>query len=205
MNAMSRPSLAVSAVLAVGLAAPAFASDWQIDAAHSDVGFSVRHLMVSNVKGHFTGVSGAVALDEKDLSRSRVEATIDVATVATGDAKRDEHLQSADFFDAAKYPKMTFKSKAVRKTANGWQIVGDFTLHGVTREVVLDAGSGLSPEVKDPWGGVRSGLTASAVLDRKDYGLTWNKALDNGGLAVGDEVKVTLEIELLKKVETAQK
>jgi polyisoprenoid-binding protein YceI len=181
--------------------AAAQAASWDIDGGHSNVGFSVRHLMVSNVRGTFKTVSGTVELDETDPSKAKVVATIDTKSVDTGDVKRDEHLRSPDFFDSAKNPQMTFTSKSVKRAGKGWKVTGDLTIRGVTKEVVLDV-SALAPSVKDPWGGVRTGFTATTTIDRKDYGMEWNKALDNGGIALGNEVKITLEIELSKKAPT---
>jgi len=185
----------------VALAIPAFASasTWSIDPDHSSVGFKVRHLMVSNVKGSFDRHSGTVDIDDKDITKSRVEVTIDTASINTNVQKRDEHLRSADFFDVAKYPTITFASKKVAKAGGDkLRITGDLTLHGVTRQVVLDV-EPLSKESKDPWGNIRRGTTASTKVNRKDFGLTWNKELETGGVLVGDEITITLEIEAIKK------
>lgn len=192
-------SHALAAVVAAApVAAAANASTWEIDPVHTHAGFSVRHLMVSNVRGEFGAVAGTVEIDEADPAKSKVEATIDAGSIDTRDAKRDEHLRSADFLDVAKHPKITFKSTAVRKAGKGWKIVGDLTLHGVTREVVL-ATSGPTPEVKAPWGQIKRGLTATTRIRRKDFGVSWNQALDGGGVVLGEEVDITLEVELTKK------
>jgi polyisoprenoid-binding protein YceI len=196
MNKLIVSATAMFALLLPGLAG---ASTWDIDPAHSVAGFSVRHLMVSKVPGEFGKVSGTVNLDDKDISKSTVEATIDVSTVTTRDPKRDEHLKSGDFFDVAKFPTITFKSKRVQKAGAGkLKVVGDLTIHGVTKEVTLNV-EGPNKEVKDPWGNTKSGASATTKIDRKDFGLTWNKSLDGGGVVVGDEVAITIDVELLKK------
>ncbi|MBJ6752114.1 YceI family protein [Geomonas anaerohicana] len=176
----------------------ASASTWNIDAEHSSIGFKVRHLMVSNVKGVFGKVSGVVNVDDSDLSRSSVTATIDTTSIDTGVAKRDAHLKSPDFLDVAKYPTMTFVSTGVTRGSGGnFKVMGNLTLHGVTRPVVLDV-EGLSPEIKDPMGTPRRGASASTTINRKDYGLIWNKMMEAGGVAVGDEVKINIEVEMTK-------
>ncbi|MCM2358153.1 MAG: YceI family protein [Geobacteraceae bacterium] len=183
------------------LAVPAFASaaPWSIDTDHSNVEFKVRHMMVSNVKGEFGKYSGVVDIDDKDVTRSRVEVTIDTASLNSGVAKRDEHLKSADFFDVAKYPTMTFVSKKVKNAGNDrLKVYGDLTLHGVTREVVLDV-EGPTKAYKDPWGNIKRGAAATTRINRKDFGLTWNAAVESGGVVVGEEITIALEIELLKK------
>jgi polyisoprenoid-binding protein YceI len=188
-------------VAAVILAVPAFAfaAPWSIDAEHSNVGFKVRHMMVSNVKGDFGKVSGVVDIDDKDLSKSKVEVSIDTQSISTGVAKRDDHLRSADFFDVARYPTMTFVSHKVKIGVGGTlKVYGNLTLHGVTREVVLDV-EGPTRAFRDPWGNLKRGATASATINRKDFGLTWNKAVETGGIMVGEEITIALEIELLKK------
>lgn len=189
----------IAAFVTLSVAGFASAASWNIDADHSSVGFKVRHMMVSNVKGDFGKVVGVVDIDDKDLSKSKVEVTIDTASISTGVAKRDEHLKSADFFDVAKYPTMTFVSQKVKKNGNGkLKVTGFLTLHGVTREVVLDV-EGPSKESKDPWGNIKRGATATAKINRKDFGLNYNAALETGGVLVGEEITIALEIELLKK------
>jgi polyisoprenoid-binding protein YceI len=144
-----------------------------------------------------------VNIDEKDVTKSTVEATIDASTVNTNEPKRDEHLRSADFFDVAKFPTITFKSKSVKKSGEGkLAVTGDLTMHGVTKEVTLDV-EGPAKEIKDPWGNVRSGASASTKINRKDFGLGWNKVLEAGGVAVGEEVAITLDVELTKKAPAA--
>jgi len=175
----------------------AAAAAWNIDPDHSSTGFKVRHLMVSNVKGTFGKVQGSVTIDDQDITKSSVNVTIDTASIDTGVAKRDTHLRSPDFLDVAKYPTMTFVSTKVAKNGNGLKVNGNLTLHGVTRPVVLDVHE-LSAESKDPWGNMRRGASATAKIDRKDYGLTWNKMLETGGVAVGDEVQIIIEVEMIK-------
>jgi polyisoprenoid-binding protein YceI len=155
--------------------------------------------MVSNVKGQFDKHTGTVDINDKDITKSKVEVSIDTNSINTNVQKRDEHLRSADFFDVAKYPTMTFVSKKVEKAGKGkLKITGDLTLHGVTRQVVLDA-EPLSKESKDPWGNIRRGTVATTKIDRKDFGLSWNKGLETGGVLVGDEITITLEIEMIRK------
>jgi len=190
---------AITAFIALALPLAASAAAWHIDPEHSNVGFKVRHLMVSNVRGSFEKESGVVELDDQDITRSKVAVTIDTRSINTNVQKRDEHLRSADFFDVAKYPTITFVSKKVAKAGpDKLKITGDLTLHGVTREVVLDV-EGPSQESKDPWGAIRRGATATTRINRKDFGLVWNKNLETGGVVVGDEVLITLEIEMIRK------
>lgn len=171
---------------------------WKIDPVHSIAEFRVRHMMISNVRGQFTGVSGTLSYNENDLARSRVEASIDVATIDTRDPQRDGHLKSADFFDVEKFPTMTFTSSRVTRKGDGKAAVaGSLNLHGTTREVEF-AVEGPTPPVKDPWGNLRIGLSATTKIDRRDFGLTFNAALDAGGVMVGDEVSITLELEFVK-------
>ncbi len=185
-----------AALIAAGIA---FGSEWDVDASHSRVGFSVRHMMVSNVKGSFTKYTGALNLDDKDVTKSTLNVDIDAASVQTGDEKRDAHLKSPDFFDVARFPKLTFVSKKVEKRGDGGlNVTGDLTIHGVTKSTVLGV-QPLSNEYKDPWGGTHRGTTAIAKINRKDFGLTWNKGLEAGGVLVGEEVSIELEIELIPK------
>lgn len=175
------------------------AATWQIDPDHSSFQFKVRHLMVSNVKGDFTKSKGVVTIDDNDMTNLKVEITIDAASVNTDNAKREEHLKSADFFDVAKYPTITFVSKKVVKDSpDRLKVIGDLTIHGITKEITVDV-EGPTPEVKDPWGGFRRGATATTRINRKDFGLTWNKTLETGGVVVGDEVNIYVEAELVKK------
>jgi polyisoprenoid-binding protein YceI len=171
---------------------------WNIDPAHSSAEFKVKHMMISNVKGTLSGLSGVLTEHATDSTLSSVEASVDVATVNTGDAQRDGHLKSADFFDAEKFPKLTFKSTSVtRKAAAEYAVAGDLTIHGVTRPVTFSV-EGPSQPGKDPWGNTRIGLTATAKINRKDFGLTWNTALETGGFLVGEDVTITLEVQFIK-------
>ena len=196
---MKRIIASISTIIALALPTFAFATTWTIDPDHSNVGFKVRHLMVSNVKGNFDKHTATVEINDKDITKSKVEVSIDTNSINTNVQKRDEHLRSADFFDVAKYPTMTFVSKKVAKAAKDrLKVTGDLTLHGVTRQVVLDVDA-ISKESKDPWGNIRRGTTATTKIDRKDFGLTWNKGLETGGVLVGDEITITLEIEMIRK------
>jgi polyisoprenoid-binding protein YceI len=175
------------------------AATWQMDPAHSSFQFKIRHLTVSNVKGDFSKFQGIAIIDDQNITQLKVEVAIDAASVNTGHAQRDEHLRGSDFFDITKYPTITFVSKKVIKTdANRFKVIGDLTLRGVTREITVDV-EGPTPEVKDPWGNFRRGATGSTKINRRDFGITWNKVLDTGGLVVGDEVNITIEVELVRK------
>ncbi len=172
---------------------------WQIDPSHSRAHFSVRHMMVANVRGEFAKVSGTVRLDSSDVTRSVVEAAVDTASISTGDAQRDAHLKSPDFFDVEIYPAIQFRStQIVQKGAGELAVTGDLTLHGVTRPVVLDVEME-DLELKDPWGNIKRGATATTKINRKDFGLAWNVVLETGGFVVGDEIKITLDVELVKQ------
>jgi len=191
--------VSISTIIALALPTFAFATTWTIDPDHSNVGFKVRHLMVSNVKGNFDKHTGVVEINDKDITKSKVEVSIDTNSINTNVQKRDEHLRSADFFDVAKYPAMTFVSNKVAKAGKDkLKVTGDLTLHGITKQVVLDV-EGPTKESKDPWGNIRKGATATTKINRKDFGLIWNKALETGGVAVGEEIIITLEIEMIKK------
>jgi polyisoprenoid-binding protein YceI len=188
--------LLVSLLSVVPVLASAATSSWNVDASHSQVGFSVKHLVISNVRGEFGAYQGKLVLDESEPAKSTVEATIDVNTIDTKVADRDAHLKSADFFDAAKYPSITFKStKVARAGKDKLKVTGDLTLHGVTKPVVLDVST--SPEVKGMYGETRRAFAATTKISRKDYGLTWNKLVE-AGPAVGDEVTIALELEVVK-------
>jgi polyisoprenoid-binding protein YceI len=186
------------ALLLSALALPALAADYDIDSAHSAAQFSVRHLMVSNVRGSFKKVTGKVVFDEANPSATVVQASIDVSTVDTGEAARDTHLKSPDFFDLAKFPTMTFVSKSASKTSQGIDLSGDLTLHGVTKSVVLHV-SDITKEIKDPRGMLRVGATATTVINRQDFGMVWNHNLDGGGVVVGNDVTITIDIEVARK------
>jgi polyisoprenoid-binding protein YceI len=184
--------------LATSQVTPKTLTTWDIDPIHSTAEFKVKHMMISNVKGQFTGVSGTLHLDESDLANSRVEAVIDAATINTREAQRDAHLKSADFFDVEKFATLSFRSTRVSRLADGeLSVAGDLTIHGVSRRVVF-AVEGPTPAAKDPWGNTRLGLSATTKINRKDFGLTWNTALETGGILVGDEVTITLDVEFMK-------
>jgi len=184
--------------MATATSTPSAVTTWNIDPAHSAAEFKVKHMMISNVKGKFSGISGVLKLDEADTTRSSIDATIPVATVATGDDQRDGHLKSADFFDAEKFPVFTFKSLSVRFNGPGdHEVTGELTLHGVTKTVTF-AVEGPSAPAKDPWGNTRIGLSATAKINRKDFGLGWNAALETGGVLVGEEIAISLDIEFIK-------
>ncbi len=171
---------------------------WDIDVGHSAIHFWVRHMVISKVHGRFAKWSGTIALDEQDLIRSSVDVRIDATSIDTQVADRDAHLKSADFLDVAVHPEITFKSKRIQKAAGGYRVVGDLGLHGVVREVTLEAEfAGIG---KDPWGNQRAGFSAKVALDRRDYGLVWNAALETGGLLVGEKVEIAIELEAVKKV-----
>ena len=171
---------------------------WSIDPAHSAAEFKVKHMMISNVKGHFSKVSGTLTLDETDLSNSRIEASIDAASIETRDAQRDGHLRSADFLDVEKFPTLSFKSSRVRVVRDGeLSVEGDLNIHGVTRNAVFTV-EGPTPPTRDPWGNTRLAISATTKINRKDYGLTWNAALETGGILVGDEVNITIDAEFVK-------
>jgi polyisoprenoid-binding protein YceI len=181
-------------------AAPAQISTttWNIDPAHSMAEFKVKHMMIANVKGQFSKVSGALVLDESDLANSRVEANIEAASIHTRDDQRDAHLKSADFFDVEKFPTLHFKSSGISIVRDGeLSVEGGLTIRGVTRKVRF-AVEGPTPPAKDPWGNTRVGISATTTINRKDFGLTWNAALETGGILVGDEVIITLEAEFVK-------
>jgi polyisoprenoid-binding protein YceI len=174
------------------------ASTWNVDPVHSMAEFRVKHMMISNVRGRFTGVSGKLTYDPTDLAKSSVEASIDVSTIDTSDPQRDTHLKSPDFFDVEKFPALTFRSSRVTRKADGSIIVaGPLTIHGVTREVEFEV-EGPTPPVKDPWGNTRIGVSASTKIDRREFGLTFNAALEAGGVMVGEEVSITLELEFVQ-------
>ena len=190
----------VSALAGVALLVPSLsqAATWKSDPTHASVQFAVSHLMVSTVRGTFDTFDVTATIDENDVSRSSVEATIEVASVNTRNEKRDDHLKGADFFDVATHPTLTFKSKAVEKIQdNAYKVTGDLTLMGVTKEVVLEV-TGSPKAMKDPWGNSRVGGTATTTINRTDYGLKYNSVLDSGGVTIGEEVEITIDIELVQ-------
>lgn len=167
---------------------------WQLDSSHSTIGFSVKHMMIATVRGQFQRYTADLAIDLDDITRSQVSAEIEVASIDTREAKRDEHLRSGDFFDAASHPTITFVSRRIERAGgDDYRLIGDLTIRGTTREVVLEAE--FAGVHKDPWGNTRTGFTVTGAVDRKDFGLAWNAALETGGVLVGDKVKLTLDLE----------
>jgi len=180
------------------LAAERGTTRWTIDPTHTNVAFGVRHLMISTVKGRFAAVEGTVTLPDGDPVKAQIDVSIDAASIDTGVAQRDDHLRSADFFDAARFPKLTFRSKRVERTgSDALRLVGDLTVRDVTREVPLQVEE--LGRARDPWGGERSGFTATGKINRRDFGLNWNQALEAGGVLVGEDVAITLEVELVQQ------
>lgn len=173
-------------------------STWNIDPVHSTAQFKVKHMMISNVRGEFTKITGKLELDPSDVTRSHVEASIDATTINTREPDRDTHLKSADFLDVANFPNLTFKSTRISKKGEGeLSVEGDLTMRGVTRKAVFEV-EGPSAAAKDPWGNMRIGLSATSRVNRKDFGLNWNAVLEAGGILVGDEVTITLDVEFIK-------
>ena len=173
---------------------------WEIDSSHSSLHFSVRHLVIAKVRGTFTRWSGTVQIPDGDFSRATAAVTIDAASIDTGVADRDGHLKSPDFFDAGQYPELRFVAKSVRpKSATEFDLVGDLTIKGNTRQAVLSVEQ--HGQTKDPWGNVRAAFTAKTSIDRRDFGLTWNQALETGGVMVGDRVEIEADVEAVKQVE----
>jgi polyisoprenoid-binding protein YceI len=175
---------------------------WDFDLSHSSVNFHVRHLMISKVHGRFAKWDGVLELDDQDLTKSRLDVTIDASSVDTKEPKRDDHLRSADFFDVANFPNLTFKSTQINRASDDRYLVsGDLTIHGITKPVTLEVEGG--EQVKDPWGGTRTGFSAKLTVNRKDFGLHWNVALETGGFVVSDKIEISLEIEAVKKAASA--
>jgi len=173
------------------------AKRWQIDASHSSVGFSVRHMMITNVKGEFEKLEGEISYDPKQPEAAKVSASIDVSSVSTREEKRDAHLRSADFFDAEQFPKITFQSRRTTRKGSSLEVAGDLSIHGTTREVVLTV-TDLTDEHADPWGNLRIGASATTKVKRSDFGMRWNGALEAGGVLVGDEVTIQIEVSLVR-------
>ena len=193
--------IAILACTTLGLLLPAAAagSSWQIDPQHSSAQFAVRHLGLSTVRGAFSKLSGTMLLDDQDITKSTIEVNIDANTVDTREPDRDKDLRSERFFDVAHFPTMTFKSKKVEQVAPGkLRVTGDLTIHGTTKEVVLDV-DGLTAPAKDPWGNQRIAASATTKINRQDYGVKWNAKLDNGGVVVGDDVNITIDVEMIQK------
>jgi len=198
-NILSRIALTAGLAAALSLPAAAANSNWQIDPAHSSAQFSVRHMAISTVRGAFSKVTGSVVFDDKDVSKSTVDVTIDANSVDTRVPDRDNDLRSEKFFDVAHYPSITFKSRKVEQVAPGkLKVTGDLTIRGTTKEVVHDV-EGPTPPMKDPWGNTRNAATATTKINRQDFGVKWNATLDNGGVVVGDDVSIIIDVELVKK------
>jgi polyisoprenoid-binding protein YceI len=193
-----RIALASAIALLASLSALAQTSTWNIDPAHSTAQFTVRHLAISNVTGNFTKVTGNVVLNEKDITQSQVSAGIDVSSVDTRVEARNKDLKSPNFFDVEKYPTIEFKSKRIVSGGGKLQVIGDLTIHGTTREVTLDV-DGPTPELSDPWGNSRRGISATTTVNRRDFNLTYNSLLKTGEAVVGDNVKIQIDAEMVKK------
>lgn len=195
---MTRQLFLIFALAAASLQAEP--TNWKIDTSHSAAQFSVKHMMVSTVRGHFGTMTGTVVYDAANPAATKIDATVDVTTIDTRNEKRDAHLKSADFFDVATYPTITFKSKKVTPKADGsFAVLGDLTMRGVTQEVTLEC-EALRPVIKDQRGASRTGTTATTKINRQDFGVKWSRALDGGGVVVGDEVTITIDIELILPV-----
>ncbi len=204
MRLIQTLSIGSLALALVGLPGIARASQWDVDPSHSQVGFVVKHLMISDVHGDFKKFTGTVDMDDKDATKSKIELSIDTDSISTGDEKRDGHLKSPDFFDTAKFPKMTFKSTKIAKAGKDkYKVTGELTIKDVTKPVELVV-EGPAKQIKDPWGGTRTAVTATGKINRKDFGITWNKDLDGGGVVVGNDVKLELAFELSKKAPAAE-
>jgi polyisoprenoid-binding protein YceI len=193
-----RIGIASAIALLASLSALAQTSTWNIDPAHSTAQFTVRHLAISNVTGNFTKVTGSVVLNEKDITQSQVSASIDVSSVDTRVEARNKDLKSSNFFDVEKYPTIEFKSKRIVSGGGKLQVIGDLTIHGTTREVTLDV-DGPTPELSDPWGNSRRGISATTTINRRDFNLTYNNLLKTGEAVVGDNVKIQIDAEMVKK------
>jgi polyisoprenoid-binding protein YceI len=191
-------TLIVSALFSLLLASATFATDkYELDPVHTRIGFTARHLMINNVSGRFTDFTGNILYDEQDVTKSSVAVKIQTASVSTENKMRDDDLRSANFFDIAKYPEITFQSSRIEKQGDGYTCVGTLTMHGVSKEITIPFT--ILGKVKDPWGNTRVGLEAELKVDRRDWGLTYSKTLDSGGLVVGNDIKIDLNVEAVKK------
>jgi polyisoprenoid-binding protein YceI len=198
-HSLARIAFTAGFAAILSLPASAATSTWQIDPQHTAAQFSVKHLAISTVRGGFSKVTGTVIFDDKDVSKSTVDVTIDTTTVDTREPNRDKDLKSDHFFDVEHYPTMTFKSKKVEQVSPGkLKVTGDLTIHGVTKEVILDVDGPTAP-VKDPWGNQRVAVNATTKINRQDFGVKWNATMDNGGVVVGDDVSITIDAELVQK------
>jgi polyisoprenoid-binding protein YceI len=197
---LSKITFSTALAAAIAFSATAATTTWQIDPAHTAASFAVKHLMISTVRGEFKGITGTVNWDDQDITKSTVDVTIDAKTVDTSEPQRDNDLKSDKFFDVEKYPTITFKSKKVEQVSVGkLKVTGDLTIHGITKEAVLDV-EGPSASVKDPWGNTRVAISATTKVNRQDYGVKWNANIDGGGVVVGDDVNITIDMEMIKKV-----
>ena len=196
---ISKTAIAIAIAIVVALPVLAHADSWQIDPAHTNVEFSVRHLMISNVKGQFENTSGTITANGNDLASAKIDATIDAASIDTRVNMRDADLKSSNFLDVAKFPTIAFKSTKVEADGPGkWKVTGDLTIHGVTKPVVLEV-EGSGEPIHDPMGNTRAGASATMKIKRSDFGLIWNKALETGGVMVGDEVAISIDVEAIKQ------
>jgi len=196
---ISKSAIAIAVAMVAALPVLVHADTWQIDSSHTNVEFTVRHMMISNVKGQFQKTLGTITADGTDPASAKIDATIDASSVDTRVDKRDAHLKSPDFLDVAKFPTITFKSTKIEAAGpNQWKVTGDLTVHGVTKPVVLDV-EGAGAPIHDPTGHMRAGASATTKIDRRDFGLIWNKALEAGGVLVGNEVAISIDVEAVKK------
>jgi len=198
MKTAQRICIVFAVALLISLSALAQTSNWNIDPAHSTAQFTVRHLAISNVSGSFTKVTGSVVLNEKDITQSQVSASIDVSSVDTRVEMRDKDLKSPNFFDVEKYPTIEFKSKRIVSSGGKLQVIGDLTIHGTTHEVALDV-DGPTSELTDPWGNSRRGISATTAINRRDFNLVYNNLLKTGEAVVGDNVKIQIDAEIVRK------
>jgi polyisoprenoid-binding protein YceI len=198
LKTAQRIGLVFAIVLLASLSALAQTSNWNLDPAHSTAQFTVRHMGISNVTGNFTKLTGSVVLNEKDITQSQVSASIDVSSVDTRVEARDKDLRSPNFFDVEKYPAIEFKSKRIVSSGGKLQVMGDLTIHGTTHEVTLEV-DGPTPELTDPWGNSRRGISATTTINRKDFNLVYNNLLKTGEAVVGDNVKIQIDAEMVKK------
>jgi polyisoprenoid-binding protein YceI len=196
---ISKTAIAIAIAIVVALPVLAHADTWQIDSSHTSVEFTVRHMMISNVKGQFQKTTGTITANGNDPASAKIDVTIDASSVDTRVERRDAHLKSPDFLDVAKFPTITFKSTKVEADGPGkWKVTGDLTIHGVTKPVVLEV-EGSGEPIHDPMGNTRAGASATTKIKRSDFGLTWNKALETGGVMVGDEVAISIDVEAIKQ------
>ena len=198
-HSLAKLTLAATIAAIQAVSSPAASTTWLIDPAHTAAGFSVKHMMIATVRGQFKGVTGTVNWDDQNISNSVVDVTIDANTVDTGEPKRDADLRSANFFDVAHYPTITFKStKIERISAAKMRVAGNLTIHGITKPVILDV-EGPSGAIKDPYGNTRVALNATTTVNRMGYGVKWNAKMDGGGIVVGDDVNINIDLEMIKK------